>query len=146
MVKIGKRTESGWVSTSRRIGSENIPKETRRSTHLVADDETPLASTLDLEDFHDRAITAFNLPHYLLVDLEGVFAGLFEKDGIRDRADVRKGISARGLGREVTFCDKVAADLLRGGRGNRTGSTERFETVAVGGRCLVEEQGIDPGE
>ena len=95
MVKIGKSTARGSVSTKRSVGSNSVPKEPRSSAHLVADDETPLTGTLDLEDFHDRTITAFNLPHYLLVDLEGVFGGLFQENRIRDGADVGTSISAR---------------------------------------------------
>lgn len=96
MVKIGKSTIRGLVSTKRNtIGSDSIPKEPGSSAHLVADDETPLTGTLDLEDFHDRTITAFNLPHYFLVDLEGVFAGLFKEDWVRDRSDISTSISAR---------------------------------------------------
>lgn len=95
MVKIGKSTARGSVRSERSIENDSMPKEARSSAHLVADDETPLASTLDLEDFHDRAIAAFDLPHYLLVNLESIFAGLFEEDRIRDSADVGMSISAR---------------------------------------------------
>lgn len=123
-----------------------VPKEAGRSAHLVGDDETSLARTLDLEHFHDRAIAAFDLPEYPLVDLEGVFAGLFEEDRIRHRADIGETIGARRRGTlcgEMALCDKVTAELLGGSRGNRTGRTEGFETETVGWGRLVEEKGVD---
>jgi hypothetical protein len=123
-------------------------EEVRRAAHLVANDETPLATALDLKDFHDRAVTAFDLPHDALVDLEGVFASLFEEDWVRDGADVSAPIGARRwrqLSRKMALCDKVATELFRRGRRDRTGRAVRFKTVTVGWRWVVEEQGVDSG-
>jgi hypothetical protein len=123
MVKIGKRAVRHIREDRCSIGNECVPKEMRGSTHLVADHETPLATTLDLEDFHDRTITAFDLPHYLLVDLERVFGSLFEEYRIRDGSDIGSSISTGRWGRlsrEMALGHEVTTELLRGSRGDGT--------------------------
>lgn len=149
VVKIRKSATRRSVKISRSIKSDSLPEEVRRAAHLVANDETPLATALDLKDFHDRAVTAFDLPHDALVDLEGVFASLFEEDWVRDGADVSAPIGARRwrqLSRKMALCDKVTTELFRRGRRDRTGRAVRFKTVTVGWRWVVEEQGVDSGE
>ena len=58
------------------------PKESGSASHLVSDDDAPLAAAFDLEEFHDWAVAALYLPHDPLVYFEGVLGCLLEEGAI----------------------------------------------------------------
>ena len=102
------------------------PKESGSASHLVSDDDAPLAAALNLEELHDRTVAALDLPHDLLVYFEGILGRLFEEGAIRDGTDVGLSIGARrgeGRRREVTLGDKVAPQLLGCGCGDGSGGS-----------------------
>ena len=54
-------------------------EELLRAAHLVADNHTTFAASLDLKDFDNRTITALDSTHHTLVDLERIRARLLEE-------------------------------------------------------------------
>ena len=74
-----------------------MPEELGRSPSLVANDETFLPASLDLEDLHHGAITRLDVPENILIDFEGVIRRLLEENWIGNSPDV--GLSAKCLWR-----------------------------------------------
>ena len=58
------------------------------TAHLVANHKPVLAATFDLEDLDNGTIPLLDIPHDILVDLQGIRAGLLKEDGIRYSANV----------------------------------------------------------
>jgi len=65
-----------------------------RATHLVSNDDSTLARALDLVHLNDGPVTRLDIPHDLLVYVQGIPAGLFEKDGVGDGTNVGLAVDA----------------------------------------------------
>lgn len=84
------------------------------SSHLVSNDHAALTSALDLEDLDDRAMSRLDIPHHLLVDVEGVTGRAVQECLVRHLANVglARGLAFDWLVHEVSLGDKVASQLL----------------------------------
>lgn len=108
--------------------------------HAVANDDSALSAALDLKHFDDGALSAENLVHDALVDVERVVARLGEEGLVRDGANI--GVAGR-VGRrtrldKVALCQEVASKLLlRLGRDRASGAVG-LQTVSLVDRRLVQ--------
>lgn len=114
-------------------------------THAVTDDDSTLSATLDLKHLDDRALSAENLVHDALVDVESVVAGLGEEGLVGYSTNVTKAGrvgSGRGLNK-VALGQEVASKLLLGLSRDGTGRAVGLETVGLVDRGLVEVVCVD---
>lgn len=81
--------------------------------------------------------------HHLLVNVQSILRYFLQENGIGDRTDVGFPVYNNGLGWEVAFCHEVATKLLGGCGGNCTSWTERFQSICILCRWLVQELFID---
>ncbi len=113
--------------------------------HAISNDDPALSAALDLEHFDDWALSAQDLVHDALVDVERVVTRLGEEGLVRDGTDV--GVAGRVRRRsgldKVALCQEVASKLLlRLGRDGASGSVG-LETVGLVDRGLVEVVGVN---
>lgn len=135
------------------------PKEPRRPTHPVPNHHALLARAFDVKHLNNGSIPAFDVPQHFLVDIQRVLSDFLEERGVGDGADVGAAVGEcccapfvgfgflirrLGEGREGTFGDEVAAELLGGAGGDGSAGAVGLETETVGRRRVVEEHRIDP--
>lgn len=74
------------------------PEEILGSTHLVANNDPPLASPLDLIHLNDGPISRLHVPHDVLVNVHSILGGLLKEAGVRHKSDVGLAFSVQPLG------------------------------------------------
>lgn len=83
---------------------------------------------------------------HLLVDIQCVLSGLFQKHFVGDASYFREAVrilDAFVLLGENTLGNEIAAQLLGRGARDRTSRAICFESVGVGGGRMVQEQRVD---
>ena len=124
-------------------------KELLGPTHLVTDDDPPLPTLLDLEQLDHGPAPLPDLVHDMLIDLERLVRGLFQKRPVRDGLDVDRLVRVeRG---RVTFGEdaslqEVASELLTRGRRDGSGRSVGLESVSLVDGRVVQVVFVDPTE
>ena len=97
MIEVGQGAGSGLGIGEDASNDDLTPEEFGRSPSLVPDNETFLPASFNFKDLHHGTVTRLDVPKDVLVDLEGVFRGLLEENGIGNSPDV--GFPVKCLGR-----------------------------------------------
>ena len=119
------------------------------SAHPISDDDPAFPGALDLEELNDGSVALEDIPHDILIQIEGVFGGLVEEglvtDGTNVDLAVRK-IDFGKIGGERAARDEVAAQMPRVYGCGHARRAVRFDPEGLFGVRRVEEEVIDPGK
>jgi hypothetical protein len=106
----------------------------------IPNNNPPFPRPLYLEHLNHRPMPLLHIMHNLLVHIQRILRRPLQERLVPDGLDIRLlRPPASGGGRELTFPDEVAPELLGGGGGDGPGGTEGFEPVGVLGRGFVDE-------
>lgn len=126
-----------------------LPEEILRSSHLVANHDSPFSRLLNLEHLDHWTEPVFDVPHNLLIDVQSVFGSLLEETLIGNKANVGLAVLVeafwvvRWWSWERAARDEVATELLGSRCRDLACTAVGFESVCLVDGRVVEIAGID---